>query len=425
MPAAGGFGRIGRYLLVGSDRVLRIPVAILVSGLASRALGVEDFGLYTSVLVLLAVVTPLASFGLESLGIAMASRSRDAATYLRSLVSFRLFTGVGAALLFLAAALVYFAAVMDRVAVLALAAVGSVLLMRMYELGENLLFAQERLAMLALVRISAFLAANLAIVVVLLNSASLSLLLALSAAESILLFALYVAVFRRDIAEAIRLGGSGRELRDVWTHCRSASPVFASGLLVLLLLNTDKLLVFRFMGQAESGLYNGAARLVDVLYFIPMVIGTTHAATFASMAPGGRLLPAYRGALLTATWASAAAAVALAVLARFVMPLVYGEPFEGGASVLTLLAPCLLAVTWVSLRTRALAALNQRVEILRLTLVACVIHFPLLAAGLWIGSIEAVALCQTAGWMIAAVVVPLASPTARGMSPLYALRTTS
>ena len=253
VPAAGGFGRMGRYLLVGSDRVFRIPVGILVSGLASRALGVEDFGLYTSVLVLLAVVTPLASFGLESLGIAMASQSRDAAIYLRSLVSFRLFTGVGAALLFLAAALIYFSAVMDRVAVLALAAVGSVLLMRVYELGENLLFAQERLAMLALVRISAFLAADTAIVVVLLNSASLSLLLALSAAESVLLFALYVAVFRRDIAEAIRLWGLGSGTARRLDSLSIGISHLASGLLVLLLLNTDKLLVFRFMGQAESG----------------------------------------------------------------------------------------------------------------------------------------------------------------------------
>jgi len=76
-------GRFGRYLLVGSEKLLRIPVGVLVSALASRALGVDDFGLYTSILVLLTVMAPLASFGLESLGIAMASKSADAATSLR------------------------------------------------------------------------------------------------------------------------------------------------------------------------------------------------------------------------------------------------------------------------------------------------------------------------------------------------------
>jgi O-antigen/teichoic acid export membrane protein len=412
---------MGRYLLVGSEKALRIPLGVLVSGLASRGLGVEDFGQYTSVLVLLAVMTPLASFGLESLGIAMASRSARPADYLGSLAAFRCLTGVVAALLFLVTAVTYLGAAANEVSVLALLAVSAILLLRIYELGEHLLLAQERFATLAVARICCLLAATLITVVVLLNDPDVSVLLAISAAESLLLLLFYVAVFRSDIVAAAERTGAERRLREAWAHCQSASPVFVSGLLVLLLLNTDKLLVFRFIGPSESGLYNAAAKLVDVLYFIPMVIGSTHAAGFTRMVPGGRLLPAYRRALLTATLVSAMAALVLAAFAEPIVTVVYGEPFAAAAQVLMLLAPGLVAVTWVSLRTRALAALDRRNEILRLTLVACVVHFPLLAIGLRIGTAEAVALCQSVGWIAAAVVVPLVSRSSRNLSPWYSI----
>ena len=419
--AAGGIGRLGRYLLVGSEKALRIPVGVLISGLASRALGVEDFGLYTSVLVLLTVMAPLASFGLESLGIALASRSRDAATYLRDLGLFRLLTGLAAAALFLVAALAYFAPAPGHPSLLALAAVAVVLVLRVYELAENLLFAQERLLALAGVRIIAFLAANALIAVVLLTRPDLSLLLILSAVEAVLLLVLYLVLCGADVAAATRLPAEGHELGRAYAQCRAAFPVFLSGLLVLVLLNADKLLVFRVLGHSESGLYNAAAKLVDVLYFIPMVIGTTHASSFARLAPGDGLWAAYRSAFRTATLASAAAAIGLAALATVLVPRVYGESFAEAAPVLALLAPCLVAVTWVSLRTRALAALDRRAEILRLTGVAEVIHLPLLGVGLAVGHIEAVAVCQSVGWMLAAAVVPLFSSSARPLSPWHAL----
>lgn len=418
-------GRFGRYLLVGSEKLLRIPVGVLVSALASRALGVDDFGLYTSILVLLTVMAPLASFGLESLGIAMASKSADAATYLRRFAPLRLLTGVGAMLLFVVTATALPASALGEVSTIALAAIGAVLVMRIHELGEHLLFAREQLSMVAAVRICSFLIASLVIVLVLLESPNLSLLLIVVATESLLLLVLYVGVFRRAIVTAIRLPASDGGFRQNWVTWRAAFPVFLSGLLVLLLLNADKLLVFLFMGSSESGLYNAAAKLVDVLFFIPLVIGTTHAAAFARLAPGGRLPTAYRGAFITATAVSVAVAAALTLFAYIVIPVVYGTPFEAAVRPLMLLAPSLVPITWVSLRTRALAALDLRKEILGLTLAACAVHLPLLAVGLWIGTLEAIALCQTLGWTLAAVVIPLTSRASRGMSPLHVFRTSS
>jgi PST family polysaccharide transporter len=416
---AGEGGRLGRYLLVGSEKVVRIPLGILVSGMASRALGVEDFGQYTSVLVLLTVMTPLASFGLESLGIAMASKSAGPADYLRDAGPFRCLTGAGAAVLFLATSATFFASDAGEVTMLALLAVGSIFCLRTYELCEHLLLAQERLATLAAVRICCLLVATLVVLLVLLGGGGVSELLMASAVESMLLLALYAVLFQKDIVAAAERSSADPKLRRAWEQCRTAFPVFASGLLVLLLLNADKLLVFRYVGASESGLYNAAAKLVDVLYFIPMAIGSTHAAGFSRMAQDGTMLPEYRRTLLVATRLSAAAAIVLAAFAPWIVTVVYGESFAAAAQVLRLLAPGLVAVTWVSLRTRALAALDDRNGILRLTLLACALHFPLLAAGLWVGSAEAVAFCQTVGWMMAALVVPLVSRTSRDLSPWH------
>jgi O-antigen/teichoic acid export membrane protein len=410
--------RTRRYLLIGGEKAVRIPVSIVVSGLTSRALGVEDFGLFCSVMVMVTVMSPLASFGLESLGIALAARSGAAAAYIRSIALLRLMTGGLASLAFLLVATAFFDPHANRFAAYALYALSVIFVIRIYEIGENVLFSQDRLATLATVRGGAFLSANAAIVVVLLVHPDLSLLLALNVVEASLLLIGYAVTLHSDIRASLRPNPGGTELLRALQQCRAAFPVFISGVLVLILLNLDKLLVYRFFDKTQVGLYCSAAKLVDVLYFIPMVIGTVHAASFARLAPANDLLPAYRAALATATWLSAAAALLLALFSGVVMPTLFGAPFADASMTLALLAPTLVAVTWVSLRTRALAAMDRGREILSLTVAALVIHLPILAIGLWIGTIEAVALCQTLGWMTAAAAVPLLSRRASALSPV-------
>jgi O-antigen/teichoic acid export membrane protein len=382
----------------------------------------EDFGVYTSLVVLLAVLTPFASFGLENLGIALASRSRGAPTYIRTLAGFRALTGVLAACLFLVSALALLASTSSQVGILPLAAVAAVLFLRIHELGEHVLFAQERLRTLAAMRITALLVANASVVAALLLGGGLSLVLVLVVLEPLVLLGLLMIVLHREICEACRLEGTGGGWSTLLAHCRAALPAFASGLLVLVLLNADKLLVFRFLGQADSGLYNAAARLVDALFFIPVVIGTTHAAAFTRLATVADLKSSYWKAFRMATVATASAAAALMVLAPVLTRAIYGAQFEAAWPALAILAPALVAVTWVTLRTYALAALGRTQEFLRLTVLSCIVHLPLLAVGLWIGRVEAVAVCHTLGWIVAAMVIPLVSPTARALSPWQNLR---
>jgi O-antigen/teichoic acid export membrane protein len=420
-PPARFLDRFRRYTLIGGEKAVRIPVGIVVSGLTSRALGVEDFGLFCSVMVMVTVLSPVASFGLESLGIALAAKSAGAAPYIRSIAVLRLATGVIASLVFLLASTTFFGVGTNHLAAYALYALSAIFVIRIYELGENVLFAHERLIALASIRGVAFVTANAAIVVVLLLHPDLSLLLALNAIEATLLLIGYAVVLRADVLTALRPQAQGNELQLALQQCRAAFPVFISGMLVLILLNVDKLLVYRFLDKSQVGLYCSAAKLVDVLYFIPMVIGTVHAASFARLAHGGELLSAYRTAFSTATWVSFSVALLLVLFSGVVMPTLFGAPFAAASRTLALLAPGLVAVTWVSLRTRALAAMDRRREILMLTVIAFAIHVPMLAIGLLVGSIEAVAICQTMGWIMAAAVVPLLSPVAGMFSPVRML----
>ena len=425
IPRDGIARRFGGYALVGGEKAARIGVGILVSGLISRALGVEGFGLFCSVIVLVTVMSPLASFGFESLGIALATRSDGAAAYIRRTLPLRLAAGCAGAIGFVIAALVLFRGSSPAVSNAAIVVLSSVFVLRLYEIGENILFSRERLAALTVIRSVAFLAASATIAIAVWFRMDVSTLLALSSLEALLLLVGYALAIHGDVRSAVGTHLEAVEWRGVLSQSRDAFPVFLSGALVLILLNMDKLLVFRFMNATDIGLYCSAARLVDALYFIPMVIGSVHAATFARLAGGDGFMPAYRSAFLSGTWMSLAAAVLLAALSGFVMPIVFGAPYADGAAVLALLAPGLVAVTWVSLRTRALAALDERREILKLSCVAFLLHTPLLAVGLWIGTIEAVATCQSLGWLIAAIVMPLLSPTAGMFSPLRMLRSKS
>ncbi len=248
-------------------------------------------------------------------------------------------TGVLAGASFLLVAYTYFEASDRNLATSAMLVLSGIFIFKAYELGENVLFSKERLGAVARFRLLAYLLANILIVAVLIIRPGVDVLLALASLEAAILLLCHLSYFREDLRKALRRPAADRNVSEALRQGRTALPMFLSGTLVLLMLNLDKLLVYRFMGDDEVGLYNSAAKLVDVLFFLPVVIGSVHAASFARLAAGPDLPGAYRRAFSEATWLTLAVVALLAAMSGFVMPLVYGKPFAPAAPALAWLAP--------------------------------------------------------------------------------------
>jgi len=408
-----------QYSVVSAEKFIRLPVGMAISGIAARAFGAEVFGTYTSLLVLLTVLTPLASFGLESLGISLAARADRPSTYFRAVGLQRLVTGLVAAIAFLGiSSYIAYGPEIPLVQPGVLGILALVVVLRWYELGENVLFAQAQVNRVVRFRLAAYMVSAGIILFVLLVRPSADAVLALQVVEPAILLFIYVRAFRPDLLDAFRSNQARDFKKHLALQVRMSFPVFASAALVLVLLNIDKLLVFELIGRRDAGFYNAAAKLVDVSFFLPVAIGTVHAAAFTRAGAGAALVESYRSAILRATIIAVGAAMLLAVLAPWVMTLIYGQEYRIAASTLAWLAPCLIPVTWVSLRTRALIAVDAGREVLRLTGIAMLIHVPIVSLAAATGSIQYVAASQTASWFATALVLPLCSRTARALGPL-------
>ncbi len=417
------WARLKRYASIGAEKAIRIPVAVVISALVSRSLGIEAFGLYSSLLALVTIFVPLASFGTESLGVAMAARSENTATFLGSVGTFRLATGILAALSFIAIVSAFFGSAVAEIDFPALVVLSSVLILRGYEVFEYELLARENINEIARTRLVAYLFSSAVMLIALHTGAGLPLILALVTLEPALLLLWFGIRFRADWPRVRAGSTSWREKLPAFrAQARESMPVFASGVIVLIMLNVDRLMVYRFLGAEDAGLYSSAAKLVEVLFFIPLVIGSVYAASLARLSADAGFFSTYRTALQEGTLLSTVAAILLAAFSGPILSLIFGPQFAPAASALAWLSPTIIAVTWVSLRTRALAALDMRWDLLKMSALAFVVHLPLLMFGISLGSIEAVAASQSAGWLIAALLVPRFVSDALAFSPINALR---
>ena len=312
IPRDGIARRFGGYALVGGEKAARIGVGILVSGLISRALGVEGFGLFCSVIVLVTVMSPLASFGFESLGIALATRSDGAAAYIRRTLPLRLAAGCAGAIGFVIAALVLFRGSSPAVSNAAIVVLSSVFVLRMYEIGENILFSRERLVALTVIRSVAFLAASATIAIAVWFRMGVSTLLALSSLEALLLLVGYALAIRGDVGSAVGTHLEAVEWRGVRSQSRAASPRLPVRRAGADPAEHGQAADVPIMNAPDVGLYRSAARLVDARYFIPMVIGFRACRYVRQTGRRRWFTPAYRSAFLSGTWMSLAAAVLLA-----------------------------------------------------------------------------------------------------------------
>lgn len=158
----------------------------------------------------------------------------------------------------------------------------------------------------------------------------------------------------RGAPETLATEGRSGPARQTRRLLAEGFPLLLSGFLVVVTMQSDRLLLARFAGERAVGLYAAAARMTEMLYILPVALGGAFLPQLSGLHgsdPAGYARAAQKAALaLVGTTLAIAAGVSLT--APFVIPLLLGEAYRAAANLWTIHIWMLVMVSIVSLRSR-------------------------------------------------------------------------
>jgi len=317
------------------DNILRMAVGLVVGVWLARYLGPEQFGLFSYALAFVALFAAVASLGLDDIVVRDIVRNpahRDG--ILGTAFLLRL---VGGTLSFLiAAGTIFLLRPADGLSRWLVTIIAAGAIFQAFNVIEFWFHSQVRAKYVVLAKNSAFLLCSLIKIVLILTAASL------------IAFA-WVALFEvvaGSVGLVFAYNSRGNRLRDWRGSLKNAAgllkdswPLMLSGMVIMVYLRIDQVMLGEMAGNREVGIYSVAVRLSEVWYFVPTAI---YWSVFPSIVEAKaaneelfyqRLQQMYNLMALSAY----AVAVPVTLLAQWLVPFLFGEPYARGGLMLAVL----------------------------------------------------------------------------------------
>jgi O-antigen/teichoic acid export membrane protein len=350
-------------------RIGNLALGVFVTALVVRTLGREGYGQWSTIAVVLSVISYFSSFGMEEVALREAAREPEQEfEWLGAAIMMRLLL-MGPVMVACLAAIV----VLQESNAMLIAGVILVVVMPFGGVGTlGLLFqlrVDNRVPMLVLTLRSILWGA--AVIVIHAKHGGL-------VAFAIALVATNMVGSSVQALAALKVFGhwprpSRARLREL---ARIAVPLGLSGALIMSYARIDQIFVFTIAGSRQAGLYGSVYNILDQSHFVPISILTTLSPVLAAAWPGdrARLL---RTARLTGELLSIASfgGLAFAIVASGpVVRLIFGAEFSSAAPALPVLGAAFVLICFGYLNGNLLLVLGMQKKLLRVSLIALVVN---------------------------------------------------
>lgn len=339
------------FLWLLSERVLRAVIGLGVSVAVARHLGPQDFGTLSYAVAFTAIIGVLAGLGIDEILVQkMAAHPAKAADFLTG--GWRLkrqaaWVAYGITLL---AAWCWRPGETRAWGVVAIVAAG--MLFSPADVIGLWFQSSERMRASVVAREIALLVSAALKMALVLAGASLWAFAAATAADLMLSAWALILVWRKE-----RVSPRGASEQSIERELLARGwPLAVSGLLVMAVMQMDRLWLARVLGDTAAGVYSVAARVTEIFHAIPVTLGAALLPRLASLhardpAACWRLARRATVGMLALTVGVAAVT---SVSAGKVIPWLFGRHYEASAAVLTVHVWTLVLVGMVSLRSRLL-----------------------------------------------------------------------
>jgi O-antigen/teichoic acid export membrane protein len=185
---------------------------------------------------------------------------------------------------------------------------------------------------------------------------------------------IFVAVL---LGLALRVGITRPNRQVAVEQWRVGLPVHIANTCQFLLLRVDLLFLAALAGSVAVGHYAVATNVVEAIWYLPAAAGLLSIPFLSGTRPESEKVDALLHALRLSFWFSVVGGLALAALAPFLVPLVFGADFAGAVKPLELLIPGVVAAGIARTCSAAFIARRQPGLFARIAGIALVLNIGL------------------------------------------------
>lgn len=317
------------------DNLVRMAVGLVIGIWLARYLGPEQFGLFSYALALVALFAALGSLGLDDIMVRdIVRHPEDRHEILGTSLLLRLLGGTIS--LLAATGTIFLLRPDDGLSQGLVAIIAAGALFQSFHVIEFWFHSQVRAKYAVLAKNSAFLFCSLLKIGLILAAAPL-IFFAWVALVEVMLGAAGLVIAYRVKSGSLRdwrvsLKKARKLLHDSW-------PLMLAGMVVMVYLRIDQVMLGEMAGHQEVGIYSVAVRLAEVWYFIPTAIyWSVFPAIVEARAAGDELfyerLQKFYNLIALAAYA---VAIPVALLAQWLVPLLFGADYARAGLMLAVL----------------------------------------------------------------------------------------
>jgi PST family polysaccharide transporter len=310
------------------EKMISMPVTLLISFIIARYLGPEAFGEYNYILAIVALVTPLSVMGLSGL----VSRElinnpdKEQAVMGASIVGRLLGVLMSAIILIIAA---FSLEVTNHYWIIIIAVAQTLSFCSVIDFW---LQAKLHAKMSVAVRVTVLITVSIGKLVIVWKDLGLSLLVYLYAFEFMLQAIGYLIVYVYK-GGSVRLAYSKTYLYELLSQSKW---LILSGVAAVIYLKIDIVMLKHLVNESEVGIYSVASRISETWYFIPTIIVTSFFPSLLEARKKGRDLYVRRMQKLNdiLLLLSTVIVIIILVLAEFLITLLYGQEYSAATPIL-------------------------------------------------------------------------------------------
>ena len=347
-----------------SEQILRMVAGFFVGVWVARYLGPEKFGIFSYALAFVSIFQGIAKLGLDGILVRdLVKEPEKKDIYLGTSFWLKFFAGI---IIFIIVLIVSYFASDNLQTFIYINIISAGLIFQSFEVIDFYYQATVQAKYISIRKmIQLFLSSSIKLIFILVKADLIwFVLVTLFDSISLAVFSWLIYKSQRlpNFIKYFELNTAKRLLKDSW-------PLVFSSIAIAVYMRIDQVMIKNLLGDREVGLYSAAVKLVEVWYFIPMIITQS---LFPAIVSKYNDKPEFfrRLVILSAVmgYIGLFISIILSLSSYFIIKMLYGEKFLDAAPILSIASFIIFISFWMSGVSR-----RQAIDMQKLALFATIL----------------------------------------------------
>jgi len=347
-----------------SEQILRMVAGFFVGVWVARYLGPEKFGIFSYALAFVSIFQGIAKLGLDGILVRdLVKEPEKKDIYLGTSFWLKFFAGI---IIFIIVLIVSYFASDNLQTFIYINIISAGLIFQSFEVIDFYYQATVQAKYISIRKmIQLFLSSSIKLIFILVKADLIwFVLVTLFDSISLAVFSWLIYKSQRlpNFIKYFELNTAKRLLKDSW-------PLVFSSIAIAVYMRIDQVMIKNLLGDREVGLYSAAVKLVEVWYFIPMII--TQSLFPAIVSKYNNKQEFFRRLIVLSSvmgYIGLFISVMLSISSYFIIKMLYGEKFLDAAPILSIASFIIFISFWMSGVSR-----RQAIDMQKLALFATIL----------------------------------------------------